>query len=686
MAITSISDVQTRLGGGFSPMGRSSTAQVSMDIMRSPEWRNWVNWGQEANDYLGNIKGKFNIRDDNYREMFELRHGLIQAYLPASHREVVPIVTSKEAGEIIERLVAILSAVYPKFIFQATSLKPESGIEASNLSALAESLWLAIEDRQLLPIFRLLNDQQLAYGGGVMKVINRFDRWDDLPFQGPDESKIAYNQRVDIFKAEHIPFDVIVPEYNTLFYDVTSEGLSRVLERHQLSVYEVADMFGGSFDDKNKKLRLPVEIGLTEEEIQGYLDEGYEWDEIPETKTSSMVINATRTVEYMEFWKKGEWCIYVINGTPVRVDYLAENAELPYFLALGMVTSSPDPGRMGLPVLYNAIEDFKRKLNLRTQNDAFLWKHGFARLVHTTTHGEGAAGSLEPDVGDEDQEEEQLGEVLEVGMDEDWKYLYPANVSNLFMVAIDDVNKSLQSVALSDVMTGKTPPSGTTGWLWTNMAAAANSKYLPILHQAARAIRKATLYMMRQMDEFNSPTVVPAQTGEVTEGAFLYFTPGMLGFNYNLKVEINAPMPDDRITQTEYLTKGNLGGYITRRRVQKEGYQVEHPDDEDLQILIEKFDQFYQPIAMMKGLQRAGRLDELAEAAAQGLLPPELAQLAQMFAVGPDQQAPPNIAEVVGNPNGVMPAGQQPGLGEPAQPTVGATANAGPVAPTAAVG
>jgi len=667
-------------------MGRSSTAQVSMDIMRSPEWRNWVNWGQEANDYLGNIRGKFTIRDDNYREMFELRHGLIRAYLPASHREVVPIVTSKEAGEIIERLVAILSAVYPKFIFQATSLKPESGIEASNLSALAESLWLAIEDRQLLPIFRLLNDQQLAYGGGVMKVVNRFDRWNDLPIQGIDESKIAYNQRVDIFKAEHIPFDVIVPEYNTLFYDVTSEGLSRVLERHQLSVYEVADMFGGSFDDKNKKLRIPVEIGLTEEEIQEYLNEGYEWDEVPETKTSSMVINATRTVEYMEFWKKGEWCIYVINGTPVRVDYLAENQELPYFLALGMVTSSPDPGRMGLPVLYNAIEDFKRKLNLRTQNDAFLWKHGFARLVHTTTHGANVPGGMEPDVGDEDQEEEQLGEVLEVGQDEDWKYLYPANVSNLFMVAIDDVNKSLQSVALSDVMTGKTPPSGTTGWLWTNMAAAANSKYLPILHQAARAIRKATLYMMRQMDEFNSPTVVPAQTGEVTEGAFLYFNPGDLGYNFNLKVEINAPMPDDRITQTEYLTKGNLGGYITRRRVQKEGYQVEHPDDEDSQILIEKFDQFYQPIAMMKGLQRAGRIDELAEAAQQGLLPPELAQLAQMFAVGPDGQKPPNIAEVVGNPNGVQPAGVRPGLGEPEQPTVGATANAGPVAPTAAVG
>ena len=656
-----------------------------MDIMRSPEWRQWVEWGQEAHDYLGNIRGKFSIRDDNYREMFELRHGLIQAYLPASHREVVPIVSSKEAGEIIERLVAILSAVYPKFIFQATGLDPESGIAASALSALAESLWLAIEDRQLLPIFRLLNDQQLAYGGGVLKVIDRFDRWNDLPAQRLDESKQAYNKRVDVFKADHIPFDVVIPEYNTLYYDITSEGMSRVLERHQLSVYEVADMFGGTFDDKHKKLHIPVEIGLTSEELQVYLDDGWGWDEIPETKTSSMTINATRVVEYMEFWKKGEWCIYVVNGTPVRVDYLKADEELPYFLALGMVTSSPDPGRMGLPVLYNAIEDFKRKLNLRTQNDAFLWKHGFARLVHTTSNGQGVPGAVEPDVGDEDEEEEQLGEVLEVGPDEDWKYLYPANVSNLFMLAIDDVNKSLQSVALSDVMTGKTPPSGTTGWLWTNMAAAANSKYLPILHQAARAIRKATLFMMRRMDGFASTTVVPAQTGEVSDGAFLYFTPGMLGYNFNLKVEINAPLPDDRITQTEYLTKGNLGGYITRRRVQKEGYQVEHPDDEDSQILIEKFDQFYQPIAMMKGLQRAGRLDELAEAAAQGLLPPELAQLAMMFAAGPDGQAPPNIAEVVGNPNGVQPEGQQPGIGEPAQPTVGATANAGPVAPVAGV-
>ena len=187
------------------------------------------------------------------------------------------------------------------------------------------------------------------------------------------------------------------------------------------------------------------------------------------------------------------------------------------------------------------------------------------------------------------------------------------------------------------------------------------------------------------MDAFASPTVIPAQTGEVTDGAFLYFKPGMLGYNFNLKIEINAPLPDDRITQTEYLMKGNVSGYVSRRRVQKEGYQVEHPDDEDLQILIEEFDKFYRPIAMMKGLQRAGRLDELAEAAAQGLLPPELAQLAQVFASGPDNQAPANIAEIVGNPNGVQPAGQRPGIGEPAQPTVGATANAGPVAAVPAV-
>ena len=88
-------------------MGRSSTAQVSMDIMRSPEWREWVQMGQEAQDYLSNVRGKFAIRDNNYTEMFELRHGLVQAYLPPSHKEVVPIITSKEAGEIIVRLVAI---------------------------------------------------------------------------------------------------------------------------------------------------------------------------------------------------------------------------------------------------------------------------------------------------------------------------------------------------------------------------------------------------------------------------------------------------------------------------------------------------------------------------------------------------------------------------------------------------
>jgi hypothetical protein len=114
--------------------------------------------------------------------------------------------------------------------------------------------------------------------------------------------------------------------------------------------------------------------------------------------------------------------------------------------------------------------------------------------------------------------------------------------------------------------------------------------------------------------------------------------------------------------------------------VQKDGYLVDHPDQEDLQILLEKFDQMYQPIAMMKGIKRAGRMDELAEAAQMGLLPPELQHLMGMFSVGPDGQAPSNVAEIVGNPNGVQPAGQVPGIGEPGVPTTGATANAGPAA------
>lgn len=668
-----VADVQV----GIQSKSRHITAMVSEAMRNSPEWREWVELVAEAETYYANVAPKFTIRDQNYKEQYDLRHGLVKAYVPPSHKEILPVITSKEAGEILERLVAITTAVYPTFIFQADGMDTDDGLHAAELSSFATSFYLALEDKTLLPLDRMLRDQQLAYGGGMLKVIWRLDRWKDLPTQAEDESARSYNVRVDAFKARNLPFDVIVPEYNTLYYDLTVDGMSRMVEKHQLSVYDAADMFGGRYDDKNGELHIPVEIGLSDDEFEDYIELGYDFEEIPETKTVWTVIKARRAVNYMEYWKRGERVLYVIDGTPVRVEYLEPDEPLPYFLALGMVTSSPDPGRLGLPVLYNAFEDFRRKLNYRAQEDAFLYKHGFARMVHYTTNA--GLGTEEPDVGDDDEEEEQIGEILEAEMGkEDWKYLFPANVSALFADAINSVNSDIQNVALADVMTGKTPPSGTTGYLWTNMASAANAKYLPIIQQATRAIRLMMIYVMRKWDTMDSPMVVSAQTKDVTVGPYIYYAPGDLKDNLNLDVQINAPLPDDRITQTEYLAKGHALGFISRRRVQKDGYQVEQPDTEDWQIRLEKFNKFYEPIAMLKAIKRAGRMDELIEAAKQGILPPEIQQLAVAFSAGPDGQAPANVADIVGNPNGIQPVAQQPGLGEPAQPTVGATVNAVP--------
>jgi hypothetical protein len=653
----------------------------------------------------------FHIRDSNAKECFDLRHGLVKAKIPPSHREIVQENTSKLANEILERVVSLLTSVYPKWVFQPDNLSPEARERAATLSDFARSIWLDLEDRAIIPLFRFFVDQQLASGGAVFKVLTRFDRWGDLPdMPGMDESARAFKSRVDNYKAGHIPFDIIIPEYSTIYYDLTVEGMTRVLESKRASVYELADQFGGRFDEDQKTLHIPVDLPIDPMAYQAACDaacmeEGVEsvddlseeaYDAIPTTVTHDLTINTqSREVEYMEYWVKGQWCVYSISDIPVRVDYLEADDKIPYFLGLGPVTASPDPGRMGLPLLYNVFEAFKRKLNLRAMEDAFLYKHGFARMIHYTHADSLAGGRVGVELPDQEEEEEQIGEILDAVMGkEDWKYLVPANVTALFSHAMEDTDGEIENAALADILAGKLPPSGTTGYLMSQLQTAATSKYVPILTQAERALRAATLYILDQIDKnLSSDVVVRVQTDETSIGAFISYKPGDSKGNRNLYVTIEAPLPSDQLQKTQWLTMGNQQGYVSRERVQREGYRIDKPGMEDDTIMLEQFDKMYRPFAMMKAIQRVGRMDEFIQMAQQGLLPPELVQLAQIFASGPDQQQPSQggtagmgPAAITGNPNGVL--SPTPGQGEPGQPTTGASANSGgmpePIAPTVA--
>ena len=639
-------------------------ANVPTDLATNPTWVMWKDWAKDAKTYLSDVAGKFQIRDQNYQDSFNLRHGLIAAKIPPSHAEIVSKVTSKEANEVLARLVAVLSAVYPTWVFHPDGLGPQAGMRASSLSHFSRSMFLGIEDKSLVPIVRTVNDQQLAYGGAMIKVIDRFDRWGGLPLKDSGESDKDFAHRVRLFKAAHIPFDIVVPEYESVYYDLTVEGLVRVAESRRVSVFDIASEFGGHYNDKQKRLSIPVEVPNPTYDPMEPEDPVLN----PETVWHTIEIKATREVEYLEYWNKDAGrVVYTVNDTPIRADYIS---EVPYFLALGEVTSSPDPGRMGLPVLYNAFEAFVRKLNLRGMEESFLYKHGFPRLVHYTSDEPPGAG--EPELPDQEAEEEVIGELLEARMGkEDWKYLIPNNVSELFAHAFMDTDKEIQDTAMADVLTGRMPPSGTTGYLMSQVNTAAVSKYVPILTQAARALRGATLYMLRRIDEeLESDVVVHAQLDESTEKPFFFYKPGSSRGNENLDIRIDAPLPSNQIALTQWLIALNKQGYVSKERVQREGARVEQPEMENEKIRLETFAQFYEPIAMMRAAARAGQIDRVLEAARAGLLPPQIAQLALRFASGPDGLQP----QPGENPNGVI--APQPGLGEPAEPTTGATSNA----------
>jgi len=654
------------------PTETTIVSRQKFNVQTNPTFRFWLSKRREALGYLESVRGVFAERDKNVRKSFDQRHGLEKANIPPSHKDVIPDTTSRKPNEILPRLVSVLTAVYPTWIYKADAMSTVAGLRASTMSQFARSLWVALERRSRKPLVRIAMDEALSKGGTAFKVHFRLDRWANLPYQEPDESDKEYHDRVYDYKARNVPFDIIVPDYGTLYYDLTTDGLVRVVEEYRANVYELASEFGGHYDEQTKVLSLPQTLETGELDADGQ----------PITITEPIRIHtASREVDYMEYWVKGECALYCINDTPVQYDILDADLPLPYFLAFGEVTASQDPGRMGLPVLYNAEFEFTRMNNLKAMEDAFLYKHGFARLVRTRKPSN-IPGIEEPDNPDQDEEEEVIGEVIDLEVGEDTRYITPANVSALFADSKADVMREIDTVALADVMSGKLPPAGTTGYLMSQLFVAATSKYVPILTHQSIAIAEATNYILDVADRYLESEIVVNMTSDArTASTYAVYKPGFSKGNRNLEVRINAPMPSDIIPKSEWLMKGHAGGFVAKETVQREGFRIEDTALEDEKRLIEKFEQFYEPIAMLKAQKRAGQMDLVLEAAQAGLMPPEITNLVMAFASGPDGQQPaPQLgpAAISGNPNGTL--APQPGLGQSAVPTTGATRNARPIA------
>lgn len=640
-------------------------------LQRNPIYRFWQHRARQARQYLNNIRPAFVVRDDNAQFSFLLRHGLLDAPVPPSHKVIVPdtATSTKRYNEILNRLVALLTAVYPQWILRAAGLSPRAGLAAAKVATFLRSLWLAIEDLAGVPVIRQFMDNQLGVGSAFFRVHWRMDRWRDLPIRDPGEDTADYDARVMEFKASNPPFDIVVPEVDRIYYDQTVDGLSRVIENRRISVHEAAAAFGGHYSAESHRLSIPVTLPAFDRYGDAVLDA--EGNHIEEVRHLDMVLTDNIELEYTEFWDKSAdpGVVYMLNDVPVRFEQMEPEEEIPYFLGLGEVTSSPDPGRMGLPIMYNAFESFMRRAGLMAMEYSFLWKHGYARMVKKA-HQDKSPATEEPDMPDQEEEEETIGELTELDYDEDLHYITPANVSALFADAKRDTDDEIEKTALADVLTGKMPPSGTTGFLMSQLVSGAVSKYIPVLHQTARAIRMASLYMLKQIDrEMQSEVVVPVQQDERSEKPFVSYEPKSRKGNSNLEVRIDAPLPSDKIAITQWLSLGHQGGYVSRERVQREGYRVEQPELEDEKINLETFQEFYRPIGMLKAMQRAGQMNQVLEAARAGILPPQLANLALQFAAGPDGLQPTQ------NPNQIIQP--QPGLGEPAVPTAGGAANAG---------
>ena len=646
------------------------------DLRGNTHYDRYLHLADEAVSYRNSLEGRFELRNRFIDEVERLRFGLERPTIPKKHaKDVAPgTVATKQYNEIADRVGALLDAKYPTWTFEPDSPAREAALRAATLSGFAESLWRTIQELAREPTQRMFVDEQIWAGTAYFKVDTRFDRYANIPDPLAHESQRAYDRRLLAFLASRPPFEISVPSTKFLYPTHTSDGLERMLETRMVSAFEAAHDVAGQYVDS--------ELSENEGYILGELELKDELGNVKKRQRYRIAVDSSEhEVELTDYWKRGEGRLICINGEPVRWDYLDPADDIPYFVGYGKSTNALDPGYRHLPLLWNAHEDFRRKLNFIAQESANIKHHGFTRMFLYVMGGE--QNSSPTSAPTKRPEQEEMGNIQEMRKGESAEFVAPPDASRIFTPAIDRADKAIEEAGMSQTLTGQVPPSGTTGWLWSQVSSAAHAVYLPFLTERALAIRNATLYMLRQLDKLEPDTKihVPARRNDATRSSFISYRPRQSRYTSNLDIKIKAPLPSDRFQMGQFWFAAQARGLASIETTMREGLGIENPQRELERIRLDQFNQQMFRYNMLKAAQEVGQLDEIKEMALAGQIEdPILAQLAINFASGQDGNRRPQgqvgarADQLPGsNPSGVIAA--SPGQGQSATPTTGGAAN-----------
>lgn len=357
-----------------------------------------------------------------------------------------------------------------------------------------------------------------------------------------------------------------------------------------------------------------------------------------------------QTVETIRYYDR-RWYAYLVGGKFVEGPVEHNLPGVPVFPAYGIVTGSPNMQQFaegicwGMASMELAVDDMVT-LALDVQ-----FTYSRPKLVITTpVEGDIMRTESGPDAGKPVVLDFQAPGVQQLNPGQVVQNVLTGFQPYLQLPMLSTIMNMWQRSGLNPIAQGESPGAATAGYTVNALQGAATSAYEDIIENEATTtammfdfIRK----MVRDTIQEATPLTAPMEdnSGRIE---WLTLSPDEVS-NTPCIVEIDATSSANRLAKRQSLMQAYKEGFITRRRVQTEGFAIDDPQSEDDQIIIDQGTQQLGTWAIQAALQK------VQSAAAPPAPPPAPGAPG----VGPDgNPLPPDAA-------GALPAPPQP-------PSVGA--------------
>lgn len=540
-----------------------------------------IAWPQVSN-MLARARRTYQGRDEQIKEMRSHRYLERKVDVPKAYQKTTKEFRSPIAFDDVQRVVAVLNSGPNLVRVPPQSEAADDLKNAQKRENFLGALLDAMNDEMGYQVPHMARDAQAADGLGIMKLMyypQRYSTREGFPRLKQHNGDLAlYEKAVDQFKrGATIPFgwrDVDPLRYLPVFgHDGKREF---VIEVHSVDADAIALQYPGKID-------VDPQTGAV----------------FPAGESVAVAQDATQTgasssLELYEIWDRDKWSLWV-EGSQLTNIQQSQGIELdggknpfgriPYFELPGLMTSAREPEKRHLSILYASAAVYDHINTLITEGLNITHLFSFPNWKRV--------GGMVPGLEDADQlkqrEEFVTGVIYDMQLGGDMQALGPPDMGRLWEQVINMMLRVRDQVGLSSLTRGQGLGADASGYLFSQIAAAAQGIYGPLQRSGEKALSEMVQAIQWCIRNTLKTSVVLETVGESGATEWHELGPDDIADYYRAEVRTQPEIPTNAIARGNFAAAMNAAGLMSKRTGRDKYLDLQDPEAERQQLMWEDF-------------------------------------------------------------------------------------------------